>query len=153
MATAYRTVMPWCLRLCCHQSHGFPPVWKSTAQISETPSEVRLLPLLKKLQTMFQSHPTQLLMTTVDQTAEQEEQQGAPVDKKWVPVSSGASSCSTPLSFISQTLPTPQTMGLSCTILSYFIFLLDLLLLQAPVWQAFRCLMCCKHIIKEIVNF
>lgn len=54
-------------------SHQFGP--KSTGQISEMPSEICLLPLLKKSQSMFKRH---LTAGDACQTTEEEEQQGAP---------------------------------------------------------------------------
>lgn len=47
-------------------------------------SEICLLGLLKMSQAMFESHPTQLVMKTGDLSTEEEEQQGAPIDKKGV---------------------------------------------------------------------
>lgn len=65
---------------------------KSPIQVSGMSSEICLLGLLKKLQAMFKSHPTQLVMKTGDLSAEEEEQQGAPIDKRvWIIVGSWAS--------------------------------------------------------------
>lgn len=88
------------------------------------PSEICLLPLLKKSLAMFKCHPT---AGDEDQTAEEEEQQGAPMTKAGVEYSELLGiSCSTHSPSFLRHSPTSQTTESVDQSFSLSSFLLDL---------------------------
>lgn len=126
---------------------------KSSVQVSGMSSEVCLLGLLKMLQAMSNSHPTQLVMKTGDLSTEEEEQQGAPIGKKgmlqWAPghpLTAPHSPSFLTLPNITDHRTQSHILFLFHLFLLYFYATLSSAMVRLPVFLG------CKYIEKEIVN-